>query len=171
MARSALASRGRSQRKTALLVGEGLAEQAFLNHLKAIYVLRGSKHVTVKTAKGKGGANVLNHTHRQSAQAAYDQVGALLDTDTDWNDAQRALAAKQDIEVFEAQPCLEALLLRVAGHRVPHTTKQCKSAFEKKFGMEAHTPGLFERHFPRDLLEAARQREPALGRLVEFLLR
>lgn len=171
MAGATFASRERLQRKTALLVGEGLAEQAFLNHLKAIYVGRGSKQVTVKTAKGKGGAYVLNHTHRQRVQAAYDQVGALLDTDTDWNDAQRALALKQDIEVFEAQPCLEALLLRAAGHRAPHSTAQCKVAFKRKFGAEAHTQGVFDRHFPKAVLEVARQREPELGRLVEFLLR
>jgi hypothetical protein len=33
----------RQVRRTALLVGEGLAEEVFLKHLKAIYVERGGK--------------------------------------------------------------------------------------------------------------------------------
>lgn len=160
----------RQQRKTALLVGEGLAEQAFLNHLKSLFVERGSKQVTVKTAKGKGGAYVLDYTRRQGVQAAYDQVGALLDTDTDWNDEQRALALKLGIEVFEARPCLEALLLRATGNRASPSTAQCKKAFKQKFGVEAHTPGLFDRHFSKALLEDACKREPELARLVGFLL-
>lgn len=171
MARRLEAPPERQQRNTALLVGEGLAEQAFLNHIKALYVERGSKQVAVKTAKGKGGAHVLDYTRRQGMQAAFDQVGTLLDTDTDWNDEQRALALQLGIEVFEANPCLEALLLRVAGHRIPLTTKQCKKAFKQKFQAEAHAPGLFERHFPKDTLDQARKHVPELERLVGFLLR
>lgn len=170
MARRAPLIHERPQRKTALLVGEGLAEQTFLNHLKALYVERGSKQVTVKTAKGKGGAHVLDHTRRQSVQAAYDQVGALLDTDTDWGETQQALAMKLGINVFEARPCLEALLLRACGHRVPHSTLQCKKAFKQKFGSEAHVAGLFEQHFSKALLDEARKREPELDRLIGFLL-
>jgi hypothetical protein len=161
----------RQQRKTALLVGEGLAEQAFLNHLKTLFVERGSKQITVKTAKGKGGAHVLDYTRRQNVQADYDQVGVLLDTDTDWDNEQRTLALKLGIEVFEARPCLEALLLRAAGHRASLSTAQCKKVFKQKFGAEAHALGLFERHFSMALLEDACKRESELARLVSFLLR
>lgn len=161
----------RHQRRTALMVGEGLAEELFLKHLRALYVVRGSKQITVKSAKGKGGAHVLDYTRRQSAQAAYDHVAALLDTDTDWGEEQQALAAKLSIEVFEAQPCLEAVLLRACGHRVPHSTPQCKKTFKQKFGAEAHAAGLFDRHFPLVLLEAARVRQSDLDRLIQFLLR
>jgi hypothetical protein len=172
MARRPEAPPERKQRKTALLVGEGLAEQAFLNHLKGLYVERGSKQVSVKTAKGKGGAHVLDYTRRQGLQADFDQMGTLLDTDTDWSDEQRKMAIALDIEVFEATPCLEALLLRVATLKAaPHTTDQCKKAFKQKFQAEAHAQGLFERHFLKDVLEQARKQVPELERLVGFLLR
>jgi hypothetical protein len=171
MARRPLAQPERQQRRTALLVGEGLAEQAFLSHLKALYVERGAKQVSIKTAKGKGGAHVLDYTRRQGMQAAFDQLGALLDTDTDWGDAQRAQAVALGIEVFEAHPCLEALLLRVAGQRVPRSTAQCKKAFKQQFQAEAHAAGVFERHFPKAVLEQARKQVPELDRLVGFLLR
>lgn len=142
-----------------------------MNHLKALYVERGSKQVSIKTAKGKGGAHVLDYTRRQGMQADFDQMAALLDTDTDWGDAQRELALALGIEVFEAHPCLEALLLCIAGQRVPSTTAQCKKAFKQKFQAEAHAPGLFERHFPQDVLEQARNQVPELARLVNFLRR
>lgn len=158
-----------AQRKTALLVGEGLAEQAFLNHLKVLYVARGSKQVSVKTAKGKGGAYVLEHTHRQSRQAAYDQVGALLDTDTDWGDPQRQRARRLGIEIFEATPCLEALLLHMVGLPPPATTHHCKRQFHQRFGCEAHAAELFERHFSRQLLDSARLQVATLDRLIRFL--
>lgn len=161
----------RQQRRTALLVGEGLAEQTFLNHLKALYVLRGHKQVTVKNAKGKGGAHVLDYTRRQGLQAAFDEKAALLDTDTDWDDKQRALAREWGIEVIEAQPCLEALLLRIAGQRVPHGTEACKKAFTKQFGAPAHEAAVLERHFTRAMLDNARPNVPALDQLMQFLLR
>jgi hypothetical protein len=161
----------RQQRRTALLVGEGLAEQVFLSHLKALYVVRGHKQVTVKNAKGKGGAHVLDYTRRQGLQAAFDETAALLDTDTDWGDEQRALAKKWGIEVIEAQPCLEALLLRIAGQRVPHATEACKKAFAKQFGAPAHEAAVLERHFTQAVLDKARAAVPALEQLVQFLLR
>lgn len=161
----------RTQYRTALLVGEGEAELNFLKHLKALYLQRGDKRVTLKNAKGKGGAGVLDYTRRQWQQADFDEVGALLDTDTNWGDTQRKLAVKLKIEVFEATPCLEALVLTVLGKTVPHDTKHCKAAFEQALKAQAHSPGLFEQHLSKEVLDAAQARVPALKALVAFLCR
>gem|GEM_PF-2578925 len=41
--------------RTLLIVGEGRHEEAFLNHLKQLYVPRGcGLSVTIKNARGKG---------------------------------------------------------------------------------------------------------------------
>lgn len=159
----------RQVRRTALLVGEGLAEELFLKHLKAIYVERGAKTVTVKNAKGKGGKQVLEYTISQRKIADYDQEAALLDTDTDWDDAQRAHARRNRVIVFEADPCLEAMLLRVAGHQPPGTTAECKQAFQRCFGAAAHEERVYEQHFGRHVLEAARARVPVLDQLLHYL--
>lgn len=95
----------------------------------------------------------------------------MLDTDTDWGDEQRTLAREWGIEVIEAQPCLEALLLRIAGQRVPHGTDACKKAFAKAFGAPAHEAAVLERHFTREVLDNARATVPALALLMQFLLR
>lgn len=47
--------------RTVLLVGEGDAEVQFMQHLKGMYVQRGSGVVvTVKNARGKGEAHVVD---------------------------------------------------------------------------------------------------------------
>lgn len=159
----------RQVRRTALLVGEGLAEEVFLKHLKSIYVERGVKTVTVKNAKGKGGKQVLDYTIAQRKVADYDQEAALLDTDTDWDDVQRAHARRHRVIVFEADPCLEAMLLRIAGHQPPGTTAECKQAFQRRFGAAAHEERVHEQHFGRQVLEAARARVPVLDQLLHYL--
>lgn len=159
----------RQVKRTALLVGEGLAEETFLRHLRSIYLERGSKSVKIKNAKGKGGKRVLEYTLSQRKAADYAEEAALLDTDTDWDDQQRAIARQHGVEIFEATPCLEALLLGIVAQPVPRTTKACKQAFKKHFGAEAHDTRLYETHFGQAVLDTARRRLPLLDRLISFV--
>ena len=79
-----------------LLVGEGDAEVQLIQHLKRLYVERGSGIVvTIKNARGKGAGHVVDFAYRQSRNAAYDAKAALLDTDTDWNDKPAPRRARQ----------------------------------------------------------------------------
>jgi hypothetical protein len=170
MARRAPIRAMRETRRTALLVGEGLAEQQFLSHLKALYVVRGSMSVTIKNARGKGGQHVLHFTLRQRLQAEFDQVGTLLDTDKDWGEPQRSLAREKSVQVFEATPCLEALLLRVATGRVPSgDTTTCKEAFFDRFQAHAHDAKMYTRAFGKSVLDDARARVSELDALLKFL--
>jgi hypothetical protein len=157
--------------RTVLVVGEGDAEVCFLQHLKALYVLRGSGVVvTIKNARGKGAAHVVDFAVRQSRNAAYDLVVALLDTDADWNDQTRAAARKGRVEIAPCQPCLEAVLLSV--HRAPvqgRSTLQLKHDFEARFGGAAHEAAVW-RHFNRDALDAALPRVAVLRSLRQVLL-
>lgn len=94
--------------RTVLLVGEGDAEVQFLQHLKGMYVQRGSGVVvTIKNARGKGAAHVVDVAFRQSRNAADDMKAGLLDTDTDWNEKTRAAARKGKIHAMPCQPCLK----------------------------------------------------------------
>jgi len=162
----------RAQRRTALLVGEGLAEQVFLSHLKALYVARGTKSVTVKNAKGKGGAHVLDFALRQWQQAAFDEAAVMLDTDVQWGEPQRAKARQKKVQVFEATPCLEALLLQIDRPGVPAgDAAALKRQFVQRFGAEAHKPDIYECHFGQAVLDAAAKRLSVLAALIDFLRR
>lgn len=155
-----------------LLVGEGDAEVVFMQHLKALYVQRGSGvAVTIKNARGKGAAHVVDFARRQSINAAYDVVAALLDTDTDWNDKTRVAARKARVHPVRSEPCLEAVLLSV--HRVPvegRTAHQLKHDFAARFGAAA-SQTIVARHFPREVVEAAKDRVEVLQVLVHLLTR
>lgn len=156
--------------RTVLVVGEGDAEVLFLQHLKGLYVQRGSGvMVTIKNARGKGAAHVVDFAVRQSRNAAYDLVAALLDTDADWNDRTRALARRGRIHVSPSQPCLEAMLLDIHEAPVQHRfTSQLKQDFHNRFGGSAHDPVTL-RHFNQDVLERARPRIQMLGALIHLL--
>jgi hypothetical protein len=156
--------------RTVLLVGEGDADVLFLQHLKALYVQRGSGvAVTIKNARGKGAAHVVDFAWRQSLNAAYDVVAALLDTDTDWNDKTRSAARKARVHVVPCEPCLEAILL--TAHLVSvrgRTTTQLKQDFTAQFGAAASESCVLK-HFPRDVIESARARVDVLQQLVHLL--
>jgi hypothetical protein len=157
--------------RTVLVVGEGDAERVFLQHLKLLYVERGSGVVvTLKNAHGKGAAHVVDVGIRQSRNAAFDVKAVVLDADTDWNDKTRAMAKKAKVLVYACDPCLEATLLAVygwAGHG--QTSAQLKQVFVQKFGAAASEPAVYPKHFKKAALEAARQRVAVLNSLINML--
>ena len=159
----------RSQRITTLLVGEGHAEEAWLRHLKGLYAPRGNGvEVTIRNARGKGAAHVVDYAIRQTRNAAYDRVVVLLDADTDWNNAVRKKAAQARVEVIACMPCLEVLLLQVRDEAVRDglTSVQIKLQFETRFGAPAHEPRIYSEHFGRQYLDHARHRLAELDRLL-----
>ena len=159
----------RRQRFTILLVGEGHAEVALLTHLKGLYASRGSGvAVSIRNARGKGAAYVVNYAIRQTRNAAYDRVVTLLDADTDWNSAVRSKAARAHIEVIACAPCLEVLLLHVRDEAVRDglTSVQIKQQFKARFGAPAHEPHIYPEHFGRQYLDHARHRLGELDRLL-----
>ena len=152
--------------RTVLLVGEGDAEVLFLQYLKSLYVQRGSGVVvTIKNARGTGAAHVVDFARRQSSNAAFDAVAALLDTDTDWNDKVRTAARKARVQVITCEPCLEAVLLAI--HQRPvegRSTVQLKKDFLDRFGAPAHQAA-YAAHFDALVLTQAQGRVQVMQQL------
>lgn len=159
--------------RTVLLVGEGDSEVVLLRHLKALYVQRGSGvAVTIKNARGKGAAHVVDVAVRQSLNAAFDLKVALLDTDTDWNDKTGAIARKAKVQVVAADPCLEALLLTAHGYPVQgKTTARLKQEFSDRFGGAAFESKVYEKYFSKEFMEKARIGSLALDQLLNVLVK
>jgi hypothetical protein len=157
----------RTVRRTALLVGEGDAEEVLLRHLRKLYTHGGlGFSVTIKNAHGKGAGHVVECAIRASANAAYDLCAALLDTDEGWSDAVRRKARAKSIRVVESQPCCEAWLLDIAGRAAERRSAEHKREFERLFGLPTHDPIVYIRHFPREVLDAARTRVSTLDQLL-----
>lgn len=161
----------RQQYRTLLLVGEGETEEAFLLHVKSLCVQRGSGlRVTVRCAHGKGAGHVVDYAIRQRIHQ-FDQVAALLDTDTDWNPSVQKRARKKRIQVLKSDPCIEAMLLRAIGCSAGGSAKELKARLASFVCGDALDPQHYATHFGMEALQAGRSIEPTLDDLLRLLAR
>ncbi len=157
-------------RRTVRIVCEGYAEESFVKHMRSIYLgRRGNLALSTRNAHGKGGRNVLRYALTPSVRAGFDVVAIFLDSDTNWDDSQRKIAQQKGIHVLESDPCLEALLLTIAGHPSTGDSANRKRLFAAKFGAEAHEASVYALHFEQAVLDAARGRVPVLDRLLKLI--
>ena len=164
MARRELARR--LARATALVVGEGHAEVAFIKHLRGLYTGgHAGFAVTVHNARGFGAGHVIEQTIRQSRLLAYDHRVALFDTDAGWTEAVQVRARRNRIVVVPSTPCLEAWLLDVVERAGERDTLGHKAEFERRFGCVANDPRALA-NFPREVLDESRLRVATLDLLL-----
>ena len=162
-------------RETLLIVAEGDAEVAFIRHLKLLYRDSLGRAVQEANARGKGGRHVLEVAIRRANNRDHDKVILLLDTDTNWSDAERAKARKSRIgrrgrlDVVESSPCLEAWILRILGIEAEGDTKHFKRLFKAQMGCEAHEPAWMERALGKEVLDGARDRVQQLAELMNHM--
>jgi hypothetical protein len=160
----------RKAQRTLLIVGEGRHEEAFLNHLKRHYVLRDcGLSVTIKNARGKGAQHVIKWTARQIANAEYDIVAVLLDTDTDWNSKTEKMAKANKIQVLKSEPCFEAMMLRLIGKAATGNAQALKKQFAPYVNNDATLRDHYAAHFGPDCLQAGRGKEPTIDVLLKLL--
>lgn len=153
-----------------LIVGEGRDEEAFIKHLKQIYISRGcGLSVMVKNARGKGAKHVVEWTIRQIANAAFDDVAVLLDTDKDWSPTVATKARQKKIVVLTSDPCFEAMLLRVLGKHPIGNAKALKKATARYLKGDATKPENYREYFRSEQLEEARTREATIDKLLTML--
>lgn len=169
--------RWRAQR-TLLIVGEGAHDCAFLSHVKAMFAPRGQGlQVKIRDAHGKGAKHVLEYARRLRRGSSYDSTAALFDTDTDWNPAVDAAARKSRIILLTADPCLEAMLLRLLGHEPSQQTHDCKRVFAQRYVGE--DPGnaaaymtrfteMLPTCFTEQFLKGARGRDHTIDKLINL---
>lgn len=157
-------------KRTVLLVGEGRHEEAFLNHVKRLYVPRGSGlAVTIKNARGKGARHVIEWTGKQIANIAYDKVAALLDTDTDWTPAVKKLARTKRIQVLASDPCFDAVMLRLLGQPATGDAKNLNRRLAAFLHGDPTDPASYLERFGKDCLEAGRADEATIDALLKLL--
>ena len=156
---------------TILAVGEGTAEEELLRHLKSIYITRDSGiSVTIKNARGKGAAHVIDVARRYSHGADFRIKVALLDTDQDWNSGVQKEARLAKVHVLESTPCLESTLLAIHQHPTEGlSSAQLKRQFEMRFGSPASSAAVYAAHFDAETIQLATARVPLIARLIALL--
>lgn len=156
--------------RTLLIVGEGRHEEAFLNHLKQLYVPRGcGLSVTIKNARGKGALHVVKWTAGQAAIAKYDAVAALLDTDTDWDAKVERLAKSKKIHVLKSEPCFEAMMLRLIGKTPAGNAHALKAQLAPYVNNDATQREHYAANFDPGCLQAGRAKEITIDALLTLL--
>lgn len=155
--------------RTLLIVGEGDTEVAFLTHVKRLYAPRGcGLMVTIKNAHGLGAKHVIDWTRRQTANADYDAVAAMLDTDQDWSEAVAKQAKSARIEVLKSEPCFEAMMLRLLGQSTAGDSKALKRRFAPYVNNDQMRPENYATNFGKAFLDASRNKEPSLDALLKL---
>ncbi len=159
----------RSQRTTLLAVGEGDSEEAFLKHLRNLYCAnRAGVNVTVRNAHGKGPGNVISTAIGHLRNRDFDRALALLDTDLTWLRKERELARKHKLKLIGSTPCLEGLLLQIKGVTVPPVSDQCKKMIHQMLQSDLTEISSYALHFPKQLLDQARQKIDELDQLLKL---
>lgn len=155
--------------RTLLIVGEGRDEEAFLNHLKQLYVTRGcGLSVTIKNARGKGALHVFKWTAGQIANAEYDAVASMLDTDTDWDAKTEKLAKAGKIQVLKSEPCFEAMMLRLIGKPGIGEAHSLKRQFAPFVNNDATLSDHYALHFGSACLHEGRGKEATIDALLKL---
>jgi hypothetical protein len=155
---------------TMLIVGEGYAEVALLQHLKTLYVPRGSGlALTLDNARGKGAKNVVDTAARKKRVYAYDHVWVLLDTDQDYDERLVSDAKSKRIHIAACRPCLEAELLRIKGIEPIGLSTQIKQQFERRFEMPAHRAALYPAQYGLEVLGSQRGDVSPIGALIRAI--
>lgn len=118
----------RVKQSTLLVVGEGVHERAFLEHMKQLYDRRDNQQrLTVKAADGGSPGDILRVVRKRYQHIDYDRRVILLDDDVPITQPVADEARRLGIVLLLSQPvCLEGMLLDVIGQRAPATAKACK---------------------------------------------
>lgn len=138
----------RAVRRTILIQCEGKRDKAFLEHLRSMYCsgLVGGPDVFVREAKGKGGNNVVDTLIGNLMTRDFDLAVAFCEADVPPEPAyvKRMKALGKRGAIVMANSCLEAMLLRILGRRVPDTVTDCKIEIEQVAGSQLFAPSEYK---------------------------
>ena len=104
----------------------------------------------------------------QTANAAHDEVAAMLDTDTDWTPAVIKLAKTRKIRLLASDPCFDAVMLRLLGQPAAGDAKTLKKRLAPFLDNDPTRPQNYAEFFGKVCLEAGRGREPVMDALLNL---
>lgn len=112
---------------------------------------------------------MVDYAIRQCRNAAYDRIVVLLDTDLEMSAAVRRRARTKKVQIIGSTPCVEGLLLKILGERVPVTSAECKERCGGALPARLMLPGDYLECFPKKLLDGRRAEVSELAELLDSL--
>jgi hypothetical protein len=163
------------EKRTVLLVGEGLMEWAFLRHVVQTFHNRcGPVAARPDNAHGGSPETVIQTARKLLRQRAFDVCVILMDTDVQWPASRPSHIGRTRVEYLAAAPCLEGLLLRIAGHlgiTTSSTVDDCKRTLYDNYVDWKHRTEskAYAKAFSKDLLLRRRGAVAQLDALLKEL--
>lgn len=145
-----------------LVVGEGIHDKAFLNHMKDCYDDRETGQVIkVKSSDGGSPRNIIMSA-KKNKEAAYDKRYVLMDSDVPIPQQDWEYAKKHKIEVILSTPvCLEGMLLEVIGIKAGDCGDSCKAKLQPYLGGCPTLKTSYQKSFPKQVLDKTKK-EPVI---------
>ena len=141
---------------TLLIVGEGVHEKAFLQHMKSLYDSENNQAVKVDAASGGSPIEIIDDTIRKFNHADYSRKVILLDADVTIRQQDWDKARKNKIELIISDPvCLEGMLLEILGYKIPEfsSSTDCKRRLHPLLAGEPTKALSYARLFPKEVLD------------------
>lgn len=153
---------------TLLIVGEGIHDRAFINHMKECYDGRQTgQRVKVESSDGGSPRDILMSA-RKSKEANYDRRFVLMDDDVPITQQDYAYAKKYNIDIILSKPvCLEGMLLDVLGLKPADTGDACKAKLLPFLGGSPTLKSSYQKSFGKQVLDQTPKEQ--IVRLRELL--
>lgn len=160
----------RKTNKTILLVVEGDTEDAFIRHLKNIYVSRDSNfRVNIKNARGYGPQGVVDKMQSTIKTAPHDLYGVVMDSDIPICEVSSAYFRQQSTKLFLSNPVIEATLLILKRAKPGGTNAKCKELLGNLVPGDKTEPRFYEKNFDIATIEEGRNKIQSLNELIIFM--
>ena len=164
------------RRHTLFIYCEGKTDGLFIQHLKRLYLQRGTKHVAVKIGTGGDYSTFISEVEKNAQARDYDEKYVVLDSNgKSKEELQKAekLAQIKNIKLIWQKPCLEGIFLRIlkSGKFIKEKSEVCKSNFNRLY-MSDNTPlseVLLEKLFTKDILNSKRHELSELEQLIQLM--
>lgn len=163
----------RKTNKTVLFAVEGETDLAFMTHLKQCYIGRDCKvSIKLKNAHGAGPLGIVDALVTGARGKSYDRFAALFDSDLPICVKSKKYFKQNEVRLFQSIPAIEGTLLTLGNKRLKQgiSTAECKRLLAQKYAGDSMDITFYERHFDKDLIEAARPRILLLDSLINYML-
>ena len=167
------------RRRTIFIYCEGKTDALFVQHLKGLYLQRGTKQINIKRGMGGGdGLKFISEVKKEARFIEYDEKYIVLDSNGKTKEKREDLetsAQEEKIQLIWQQPCLEGVFLRILKDKNFITTKSsqhCKSTFKDSYltsNTQSLTTLVLERIFSKIILDKKRQQLPELNQLIQLM--
>ena len=139
---------------TLLVVGEGIHDRAFINHMKDCYDGRQTgQQIKVESSDGGSPRDILNSA-RKSKEIDYERRFVLMDDDVPITQQDYAYAKKHNIEIILSQPvCLEGMLLDILEIKPGSNGDACKAKLRPFLGGNPTLKSSYQKSFGKDILD------------------